>query len=325
LLSGILGPLKIHSYHQNCTIDLAGSERVYKTKSDSQTLEEAKSINLSLHFLEQVVLALSEGSQRHHIPYRNSSLTALLKETLGSNCLTAMIATFSSNLNDINETISTCSFAQRVSLVQNSTGIKESCFTKDQIIQSLRNEISKLKTKLVIYEDQTLEFKSKPVAEYSEILKADLCEFVETGEIPNLKMVNLNSIGIETCLKTFRNMILENKEDSKKLIAECTAKLQLEISRKDDEIEILKNLSREKKQCTLDEISAESLNQTKNPKFAQFCQQYPPFSDIEVSKILLQKKISETTQSSNRAKELKAKVLKSELEYRRLLIGAPEN
>ena len=82
-------------------IDLAGSERVYKTKSDSQTLEEAKSINLSLHFLEQVVLALSEGSQRHHIPYRNSSLTALLKETLGNNCLTAMIATFSSNLNDI--------------------------------------------------------------------------------------------------------------------------------------------------------------------------------------------------------------------------------
>ena len=83
-------------------VDLAGSERVSKTKASGKVLREAQSINLSLHYLEQVILALQleqrlcGGDRNHtrklHIPYRNSQLTMILRDSLGGNCVTAMIA-----------------------------------------------------------------------------------------------------------------------------------------------------------------------------------------------------------------------------------------
>ncbi|KAI8896990.1 P-loop containing nucleoside triphosphate hydrolase protein [Globomyces pollinis-pini] len=76
-------------------VDLAGSERVAKTGIDGTLLKEARHINLSLHFLEQVIIALHEASKgkRPHIPYRNSMMTSLLRDSLGGNCKTTMIAT----------------------------------------------------------------------------------------------------------------------------------------------------------------------------------------------------------------------------------------
>ncbi|MEW5312344.1 MAG: hypothetical protein WDW38_003985 [Sanguina aurantia] len=61
-------------------VDLAGSERVSKTGLDGVNLKEAKYINLSLHYLEQVIIALQErsmGLARPHIPYRNSMMTMI--------------------------------------------------------------------------------------------------------------------------------------------------------------------------------------------------------------------------------------------------------
>ncbi|KAH8855752.1 Kinesin-like protein KIF6 [Schistosoma japonicum] len=73
-------------------VDLAGSERVYKYGLDGTLLTEAKYINLSLHYLEQVIIALAE-KQRTHVPYRNSMMTMMLRDSLGGNCMTSMIAT----------------------------------------------------------------------------------------------------------------------------------------------------------------------------------------------------------------------------------------
>lgn len=70
-------------------VDLAGSERVSKTGAEGQILSEAKYINLSLHYLEQVIIALQEramGKSRPHIPYRNSMMTSILRDSLGGNC-----------------------------------------------------------------------------------------------------------------------------------------------------------------------------------------------------------------------------------------------
>ena len=65
-------------------VDLAGSERVHKTSTSGQTLREAKYINSSLFYLEMVIVALHEKSKsgRTHIPYRNSMMTSVLRDSL---------------------------------------------------------------------------------------------------------------------------------------------------------------------------------------------------------------------------------------------------
>lgn len=102
-------------------VDLAGSERISKTQVEGSTLTEAKHINLSLTYLEQVIIALHERNQgnRQHVPYRNSMMTTVLKDSLGGNCKTVMIATFNVDLENLDETISTARFAQRCSQLEN--------------------------------------------------------------------------------------------------------------------------------------------------------------------------------------------------------------
>ncbi|PKU28448.1 hypothetical protein llap_21248 [Limosa lapponica baueri] len=63
-------------------IDLAGSERLSKTGSEGQVLKEATYINKSLSFLEQIIVALADP-KRDHIPFRQSKLTHVLKDSLG--------------------------------------------------------------------------------------------------------------------------------------------------------------------------------------------------------------------------------------------------
>lgn len=98
-------------------VDLAGSERISKTNVEGTLLSEAKSINLSLSYLEQVIVALNDRVKhggRTHIPYRNSLMTTILKDSLGGNCRTVMIATISMEPDNIDETLSTLRFSQRV-------------------------------------------------------------------------------------------------------------------------------------------------------------------------------------------------------------------
>uniref|UniRef100_A0A7N8WUX3 Kinesin family member 6 n=1 Tax=Mastacembelus armatus TaxID=205130 RepID=A0A7N8WUX3_9TELE len=87
-------------------VDLAGSDRVSKTGLNGQLLTEAKYINLSLHYLEQVIIALSEKN-RSHIPYRNSMLTSMLRDSLGGNCMTTMIATMAVDKRNIDVSLGT--------------------------------------------------------------------------------------------------------------------------------------------------------------------------------------------------------------------------
>lgn len=94
-------------------VDLAGSERVYKSEPDSQIKTEAKYINRSLSYLEQVIIALHEKAKgtRVHVPYRNSMMTSILRDSLGGNCKTVMIANLSPDIENEEESISTARFA----------------------------------------------------------------------------------------------------------------------------------------------------------------------------------------------------------------------
>ena len=75
-------------------IDLAGSERGSATSSRGQArLREGANINKSLLALGNCINALADGSK--YIPYRNSKLTRLLKDSIGGNCRTVMISNIS--------------------------------------------------------------------------------------------------------------------------------------------------------------------------------------------------------------------------------------
>lgn len=132
-------------------VDLAGSERVHRTQIDGTLLKEAKHINLSLHYLEQVIIALQEKSmgKRTHIPYRNSMMTSVLRDSIGGNCKTTMIATAAIEDTLIEESISTCRFAQRVALIANKAQLNEE-IDPQLVIARLRREIERLKAELAL-------------------------------------------------------------------------------------------------------------------------------------------------------------------------------
>lgn len=105
-------------------IDLAGSEKISKTGAEGKVLEEAKKINLSLTNLGTVIKALSErrGGQGH-VPYRNSKLTRLLRESLGGNSKTTLMVTCSPHEMHLAETISTLRFGENAQKVKNKPKI----------------------------------------------------------------------------------------------------------------------------------------------------------------------------------------------------------
>ena len=99
-------------------VDLAGSERQSKTQATGERLKEAKSINMSLSALGDVISALSTGEK--FVPYRNNLLTQLLQDGLGGNAKTLMFVNFSPADYNAEETCTSLQYAQRVKTITNS-------------------------------------------------------------------------------------------------------------------------------------------------------------------------------------------------------------
>jgi len=104
-----------------------------------------------LHYLEHVIVCLNKSAngENIHIPYRNSLMTLVLRDSLGGNCKTKMIATISAEEGDIDESISTCRFAQRVALIKNYV-VKNEAVDPSVIIERLKRENALLKAELAM-------------------------------------------------------------------------------------------------------------------------------------------------------------------------------
>ncbi|KAK9810499.1 hypothetical protein WJX72_011819 [[Myrmecia] bisecta] len=100
-------------------VDLAGAERVNETGTVGQQFREGININKGLSALGNVISALSEGSGRKHIPYRDSKLTRILQDSLGGNSETLMIACASPASFNQDQTLSTLRYASRARSIQN--------------------------------------------------------------------------------------------------------------------------------------------------------------------------------------------------------------
>ena len=128
-------------------IDLAGSERVKKTNAVGVTLIEAGKINTSLSTLGSVINSLVEigKGKKQFVRYRDSVLTYLLRNSLGGNAKTLMIANISPSSYSYFETLSTLKFAQRAKMIKNEAIINEDSFAN---VKQLKLEIQKLKMKI---------------------------------------------------------------------------------------------------------------------------------------------------------------------------------
>ena len=104
-------------------VDLAGSERLKKSESTGDRLNEARFINGSLSTLGKVVLELSKGDPGTHIPYRDSKLTRVLKDSLGGNSYTTLLATINPTEDNYEECLNSLHFALRCKMIQTTPKI----------------------------------------------------------------------------------------------------------------------------------------------------------------------------------------------------------
>ncbi|XP_062172990.1 kinesin-like protein KIN-14T isoform X2 [Alnus glutinosa] len=122
-------------------IDLGGSERVLKTKASGRRFEEGKAINLALSALGDVINALQR--RRFHVPYRNSKLTQVLKDSLGEGSKTLMLVHVSPKEEDLCETICSLNFATRARSIE--LGTVDSTEKRNEKEVAMRNLQQKMK------------------------------------------------------------------------------------------------------------------------------------------------------------------------------------
>ncbi|XP_031391886.1 kinesin-like protein KIN-UA isoform X2 [Punica granatum] len=122
-------------------VDLAGSERIDKSGSEGHTLEEAKSINLSLSALGKCINALAENNS--HVPVRDSKLTRLLRDSFGGTARTSLLITIGPSPRHRGETASTIMFGQRAMKVENMLKLKEE-FDYKSLSRRLEIQLDKL-------------------------------------------------------------------------------------------------------------------------------------------------------------------------------------
>mmetsp|Transcript_22706 Transcript_22706/g.57847 ORF Transcript_22706/g.57847 Transcript_22706/m.57847 type:complete len:512 (-) Transcript_22706:715-2250(-) len=134
-------------------VDLAGSERASTTMNQGGTLIEGANINRSLLALGNCINALARSKENTHIPFRDSKLTRLLKDSLGGNCKTVMIAAVSPSSLSFEDTHNTLKYAARASkiktkAIKNTVTADVHMSQYNAIISDLTSEIQNLKKEL---------------------------------------------------------------------------------------------------------------------------------------------------------------------------------
>ncbi|XP_031705698.1 kinesin-like protein KIF9 [Anarrhichthys ocellatus] len=172
-------------------VDLAGSERLGKTGSEGQMFKEAMYINKSLSFLEQAIRALADR-RRDHVPFRQTKLTHALKDSLGGNCNTVLVANIYGEAAHIEETLSTLRFASRMKCVRTNPAVNEHRDPAAQI-KKLEKDVQMLKEELSIYNILA----KRPSITYEPLSEAQLAEIhsqVQRYLEGNLEEISIVSI-----------------------------------------------------------------------------------------------------------------------------------
>ncbi|KAJ6804908.1 putative 125 kDa kinesin-related protein [Iris pallida] len=163
-------------------VDLAGSENILRSGARDERAREAGEINKSLLTLGRVINTLVEHAP--HIPYRDSKLTRLLRDSLGGKTKTCIIATISPSIHCLEETLSTLDYAHRAKNIKNRPEVNQKV-TKGALIKDLYSEIDRLKQEVYAAREKNGvyvpkerylqdEADKKAMAERTEIMELEL-------------------------------------------------------------------------------------------------------------------------------------------------------
>eukprot|EP00727_Mastigamoeba_balamuthi_P002780 m51a1_g125 putative kinesin-like protein kif6 (802) ;mRNA; r:421421-424331 len=222
-------------------VDLAGSERASKTGAIGQRFREAININKGLHFLEQVIMMLQKNQK--HIPYRNSKITHVLRDSLGGNCRTTMIATITPTLESIVE-----SFAARVACISNKAVINEQLDANVKIAM-MQKEIEALRLQLAQGGGGQAPSHSPPPD--NETIQELVTAYVE-DQSPDAFLQLHNPQAIHEGFRILKGTIVSMRsalkqpasDDAQQLIRELKAK----VSQRDREVSVLVSILNSTKQ-----------------------------------------------------------------------------
>ncbi|XP_063298079.1 kinesin-like protein KIF13B [Pelobates fuscus] len=183
-------------------VDLAGSERATKTGAAGERLKEGSNINKSLTTLGLVISALADQgagkNKNKFVPYRDSVLTWLLKDSLGGNSKTAMVATVSPAADNYDETLSTLRYADRAKNIVNHAIVNED--PNARITRELREEVEKLRDQLTQAESMKAPELKERLQESEKLIQEMTVTWEEklrkTEEVAQERQKQLESLGI---------------------------------------------------------------------------------------------------------------------------------
>lgn len=224
-------------------VDLAGSERVAKTHADGAILQQARYINQSLFYLEQVIHAL--GKKRTdpdcHVPYRNSMMTMFLRDSIGGNCRTIMLATIAVETQNMNESVSTAQFAMSVGQIENKASINEDVDPK-LLIKRLKAENKALKEELKLLKEGSSANAARTLSDDDmEYVRSLLDIFIADHSIMTLDVGSW--VRLQYALRLMRDRLVEGAGPTITRTDETEInRLRLLLQQRDAEVEVLTNM-----------------------------------------------------------------------------------
>ena len=288
-------------------VDLSGSEKPSKTDLSGIRMTEALNINVSLFYLEQVIIEINNKSG--YIPYRNSMMTMCLRDSLGGNCKTRMIANLSADFEDVLESLSTCRFAQIVALVKNTAVVNE-IVDPAILVQKQKSEIEELKAELAMLKgknqksfleqsdlDECEKIVNEFLADESYTKKIELNDKLMIQECFNIikkkykflekkvQKTNQNEVVLDSNFDKDRLIELEN--ENKKLQGEIERLKELLKNREEEMKIVLKNIETGKKMPLVERLNKEDeakINSIKNSVLGDFVK-FESLNNSLVSKI----------------------------------------
>ncbi|OLY80014.1 putative 125 kDa kinesin-related protein [Smittium mucronatum] len=208
-------------------VDLAGSENIGRSGAEQRRAREAGMINQSLLTLGRVINSLVDRSP--HVPYRESKLTRLLRDSLGGKTKTCLIATICPSKSSIEETLSTLDYANRAKSIRNRPEANKKV-TQTALVGDLQLQIERLQMDLAASHSKNGIFLSteryKELVEDSEYKSTQADEWKQRVELREAELKTVHNEAKELMNKCYdleqvlmsKNSLIEEKDLSIKTL-----------------------------------------------------------------------------------------------------------